>query len=72
MGCYCRELCGVDPVQQLGGLKVITCQVWVRWEDTKKVTTEMIKSLIPLFEGDQIIVDDKVVTIVCIEYSYRE
>lgn len=42
---------------------MITYLVWLRWEDCKAVTTEKLKSYTPLFEGDEIIVDDRVVTI---------
>lgn len=45
----------------------ITYRVWLRWEDTKAVTTEILKSYTPLFEGDQIMVDDKIVTILMVE-----
>ena len=46
--------------------------VWMRWEDTKAVTTEKIKSLTPLFEGDQITVDDKIVTLMRVDYKYSD
>ena len=63
MGCDYSKLCSADSVKQLGGLKMITYLVWLRWEDCKAVTTEKLKSYTPLFEGDEIIVDDRVVTI---------
>lgn len=42
---------------------MITYLVWLIWEDCKAVTTEKLKSYTPLFEGDEIIVDDQLVTI---------
>lgn len=41
--------------------------VWLRWEDSKEVTMENLKSYTPLFEGDEIMIDDRVATIISIE-----
>ena len=41
--------------------------VYLRWEDTKEVTMENLKSYTPLFEGDEILIDDRVVTILSAE-----
>lgn len=47
--------------------EVITYLVWLRWEDSKTVTMENIKSYKPLFEGDEIMIDDRLVTILSAE-----
>lgn len=41
--------------------------VYLRWEDTKEVTMENLKSYKPLFEGDEIMIDDRLVTILSAE-----
>jgi len=42
---------------------MITYLVWLRWEDTKAVTTEKLKSYTPIFEGDQLCIDNRLVTV---------
>ena len=47
--------------------EMITYLVWLRWEDSKEVTMENLKSYKPLFEGDEIMIDDRLVTILSAE-----
>lgn len=63
MACILCCMCSADYSSSWEGCKVITYLVWLRWEDCKAVTTEKLKSYTPLFEGDEIIIDDRLVTI---------
>ena len=67
MACVLCCMCGADYSSSWEGCKVITYLVWLRWEDSKTVTMENLKSYTPLFEGDEIMIDDRLVTILSAE-----
>ena len=67
MACVLCCMCCADYSSSWEGCKVITYLVWLRWEDTKEVSMENLKSYKPLFEGDEIMIDDRLVTILSVE-----